>query len=117
MGLIVAEAISKKIYPDKLIVLVAIFSTLAISLLLQYEFSLKQALFFLVGIGLGLSLMHAMFGFTGGWRMFIRSRHSVGVRAQILLVSFSSILFFPVVGGVFPELTAHAALGQIGVSV
>ena len=112
-----AESISKKIRPDKLVVLIALFSILAISLLLQNEFSLKQALFFLVGIGLGLTLMYAMFGFTGGWRMFIRSRHSVGIRAQILLVSFSSILFFPVVAGVFPELTAHAALGQIGISV
>lgn len=112
-----AESISKKIRPDKLIVLIALFSILAISLLLQHEFSLKQALFFIVGMGLGLTLMHAMFGFTGGWRIFIRSRHSVGVRAQILLVSISSILFFPVVAGVFPELTAHAALGQIGTSV
>ena len=112
-----AESISKKTRPDKLIVLIALFSILAISLLLQHEFSLKQALFFLVGMGLGLTLMHAMFGFTGGWRIFIRSRRSVGIRAQILLISFSSILFFPIIGGVFSELTANAALGQIGVSV
>lgn len=112
-----AESISKKISPDKLVVLVALFSTLAISLLLQHEFSLKQALFFLVGIGLGLTLMHAMFGFTGGWRIFIRSRHSVGIRAQILLVILSSILFFPIVGGVFTEVSSHAALGQVGTSV
>ena len=117
MRLIVAISISKNIKPDKLVVLVVLFSILAISLLLQHDFNLKQALFFLIGIGFGLTLMHAMFGFTGGWRIFIRSRHSVGVRAQILLVAFSSVLFFPIVAGVFPELAGHAALGQVGISV
>jgi len=107
----------KKIKSDKSVVLFVSFSILAISLLLQNEFDLYQALFFLIGIALGLTLMHSMFGFTGGWRMFIRSRHGVGIRAQILLVIFSSVLFFPIVGDVFPELSSHAALGQVGVSV
>lgn len=111
------ESAIQKIKTDKLIVLVALFSILVISLLLQNEFSLKQTLFFLTGTGLGLTLMYALFGFTSGWRAFIRSRHSVGVRAQILLLACSSFLFFPILGKVFPEITAHAALGQVGVSV
>jgi len=111
------NAILQKIKTDKLIVLIAVLSILFLSLFLQHEFSLKQALLFLVGIGLGLTLMYAMFGFTGGWRTFIRSRHSVGVRAQILLLAFSSILFFPIIGQVFPDITAHSALGQVGTSV
>lgn len=111
------NSIAQKIKTDKSVVLFVSFFILAISLLLQHEFNLKHALFFITGIAFGLTLMHAMFGFTGGWRMFIRSQHSVGVRAQILLVGFSSILFFPVVAGIFPELSSHAALGQIGVSV
>ena len=111
------EAAIQKIKTDKLIVLLSLFSILALSLFLQNEFNLKQALLFLTGIGFGLSLMYAMFGFTGGWRAFIRSRRSVGVRAQILLLALSSLLFFPIVGKAFPELTAHAALGQVGVSV
>jgi uncharacterized membrane protein YedE/YeeE len=115
--LIIVEAVIQKIKTDKLIVLFVLFSILAISLLLQHEFNLKQALFFLVGIVFGVTLMHAMFGFTGGWRTFIRSRHSVGVRAQILLIILSSILFFPIVGDVFPNINSHAALGQVGTSV
>ena len=111
------DSVIQKIKTDKLVVLFVTFSILTISLFLQNEFNLKQALFFLIGIAFGLTLMHAMFGFTGGWRMFIRSRHSVGIRAQILLVTFSSVVFFPVVGDVFPELSSHAALGQVGVSV
>ena len=111
------EAVIKKIRPDKLVVLLVLFSILAISLFLQSEFNVKQSLFFLVGIIFGITLMHAMFGFTGGWRMFIRSRHSLGVRAQIILIICSSLLFFPIVGGAFSEISGYAALGQIGTSV
>ena len=111
------EAIARKPKTDILVVLLALIAILAISLMLQNEFNLRQSLFFITGIGLGLSLMHAMFGFTGGWRMFIREQRSVGVRAQIILLMVLSLLFFPIIGDVFPELKSHAALGQVGVSV
>ena len=111
------SAALQRLKTDQLVVLFLLFFILAISLFLQAEFSFKQTALFLVGIGLGVSLMHAMFGFTGGWRMFIRSRHSIGVRAQIILVICSSLLFFPIVGGAFSELTVHAALAQVGTSV
>jgi len=111
------NTVIQKIKTDKLVVLFVLFSILAISLFLQYEFNLKQSLFFLVGIAFGLTLMHAMFGFSGSWRGFIRSRHSVGIRAQILLIILSSILFFPIVGNVFSDISSHAALGQVGTSV
>jgi len=105
------------LHPDKSIVTLVLISILAVSLTLQHEFNLKQALFFLVGIGFGVSLLHAMFGFTGGWRMFIREKRSIGIRAQLLLLAISSILFFPLVGDVFPNISAQAALGQVGISV
>lgn len=90
---------------------------LGISLLLQHEFALKQSLLFLIGVGLGISLLHALFGFTGGWRFFIRERNSVGVRAQILLLAATSMAFFPIVGKAIPGIEGVAAMGQVGVSV
>ena len=75
----------------------SVLAILAISLLLQHEFALKQSLLFLVGVGLGISLLHALFGFTGGWRFFIRDRNSMGVRAQIILLMLTSLVFFPIV--------------------
>jgi uncharacterized membrane protein YedE/YeeE len=90
---------------------------LGISLLLQHEFALKQSLLFLIGVGLGISLLHALFGFTGGWRFFIRERNSVGVRAQILLLAATSMAFFPIVGKAIPGIDGAAAMGQVGVSV
>lgn len=110
-------SVLKEVKADKLIVLIVSFSVLVISLFLQYEFDIKQALYFLVGIAFGLTLMHAAFGFTGSWRKLIREHKSAGVRAQLLLLIFSSALFFPLVGDAFPELSKQAALGQVGVSV
>jgi uncharacterized membrane protein YedE/YeeE len=102
---------------DLPVVVLALAAVLFISLFLQNSFDLKQAVLFLVGTGLGMSLMHALFGFTGGWRMMIVKRRSSGVRAQILLLALSSILFFPVLGDVFPAIQASGALGPFSVSV
>ena len=106
-----------RIKTDKPVVLYLLLGILSLSLFLQHEFNLKQALLFLTGVGFGISLMHAMFGFTGGWRLFIRERKSAGIRAQILLLASSSILFFPLVGGVFPGIHASAAMADVGTSV
>lgn len=95
----------------------SILAILAISLLLQHEFALKQSLLFLIGVGLGISLLHALFGFTGGWRFFIRNRNSTGVRAQLILLMLTSLVFFPIVGKVIPGIEGAAAMGPVGVSV
>jgi len=90
---------------------------LAISLILQQEFDIKHALLFLIGAGLGISLMHALFGFTGGWRRFQRERRSAGIRAQLVLLALSSILFFPVIGHAIPGVHAVAANGSVALMV
>lgn len=90
---------------------------LGASLFIQAATHSKQAILFLVGVGLGYALLHALFGFTGGWRMLVRDRNSLGVRAQILLLIVSSILFFPILAGVFPEIKAVGAIAPIGYSV
>ncbi len=103
--------------PNKGTALFLVVSILALSLFLQAEISSRQALLFLVAVGLGISLMHAMFGFTGGWSRFIRSRHSAGIRGQLLLFALAATLFFPVLAGVFPALHASPALAPVGTSV
>ena len=90
---------------------------LVASLLIQAATHTKQSILFLIGIGLGYVLMHALFGFTGGWRIIVRDRNSIGVRAQILLVIVTSILFFPILAGVFPDIKAVGAIAPIGYSV
>lgn len=102
---------------DKPVALLAALGMLALALFLQHEFSTRQALLFLTGTGLGITLYHAAFGFTGGWRRLIRERRSDGARAHLLLLAASSLLFFPILGNVFPGIQASAALAPLGLSV
>ena len=103
--------------PDRPTTLLTVLAMFALSLFLQHQFNIKLALLFIIGVGLGATLMHAAFGFTGGWRQMIRERRSTGVRAQILLVILTSALFFPILGQFFPNINAQAALAPFGVSV
>lgn len=102
---------------DQGVVLFSILAILGLSLFLQFAFNLRQAALFLTGTGLGISLLHAAFGFSSVWRNFIRKREGAGLRAQILLFMFASLLFFPVLGHYFPQISVAPALGPVGISV
>lgn len=110
------QALASRKSEQTVVALVAL-GILSLSLLLQHEFDLKQALLFLTGVGLGIILLHAAFGFSGGWRQFIRERRSASIRAQLVLLMLSSVLFFPVLGKVFPGISAAPALAPFGISV
>lgn len=94
-----------------------IITIAGVSLVIQHVTHIRQAILFLIGVGFGVCLLHAMFGFTGGWRQFIRSRNSVGVRAQLYLLALTAILFFPILGGVFEGTSAFGAVSPVGYSV
>lgn len=57
--------------------------------------SMRQALLFLVGVGAGLALYHAAFGFTSSWRDFIVHRRGAGLRAQMLMLAVTTSVFVP----------------------
>jgi hypothetical protein len=48
-----------------------------------------------VGALLGVSLYHASFGFTQAWRVFVSDRRGAGLRAQMAMLAFGVLLFFP----------------------
>jgi len=102
---------------NKVTVIIALLAIILISLLVAREFSLQQGLLFLFGVGFGVILLHAAFGFTGGWRQFILKRDSKAIQAHLALLALTSILFFPVLGGVFPQAQGSAALAPVGYSV
>lgn len=59
--------------------------------------SLKNGALVLVGALLGVALYHAAFGFTGGWRAFVREGRSASLRAQLLLLALTTVLLVPVI--------------------
>ena len=62
------------------------FILLALGTVGAYQIvGLNQALLFLVGGALGMTLYHASFGFTSSWRVFIKERRGRGLRAQMII--------------------------------
>ncbi|KQT04308.1 MULTISPECIES: YeeE/YedE family protein [unclassified Bradyrhizobium] len=80
--------------------------------------SWQQGLLFLLGGGLGLTLYHALFGFTSAWRVFIVSRRGAGLRAQMVMLALATALFFPALahGSLFGN-AVRGELGAVGVGM
>ena len=111
------NVVASQVSSDKPVALLTLLGVLAISLFVQHEFSIQQSLLFLIGTGFGITLFHAAFGFAGSWRTFIRTRRGAGARAQVFLLAATSILFFPLIGNVFPGINVAGAVAPFGMSV
>lgn len=71
----------------------------------------KLAALFAVGLGMGVALYHASFGFTGAYRRAIVAGDLSGVAAQAAMLGLATLLFAPVLaaGAVF----GHGAAGAV----
>ncbi len=63
------------------------------------NYSVKHSLLLIIGFGLGVSLYHAAFGFTGAWRRFIVNKQGNGIRAQLFAIALASLLIIPLLKG------------------
>src|SRR5438132_615895 len=78
----------------------------------------RQALLFLVGAGAGVVLYHAAFGFTSSWREFLLEGRGAGIRAQMLMLALTCLVFFPVLGiGHVGGQAVRGSVSPVGVSV
>ena len=78
----------------------------------------RQGALFVVGGALGVTLYHALFGFTSAWRVFIANGRGAGLRAQMLMLATAALLFFPALGhGSLFGQPVHGEYGAVGVSV
>ena len=77
----------------------------AVAVYLNVVVSWQQSALFIVGVAAGVVLYHAAFGFTSAWRVFISDRRGAGLRAQMLMLAVTCVVFFPL-------LAAGSAFGQ-----
>jgi uncharacterized membrane protein YedE/YeeE len=71
---------------------------------------LRQGLLFLTGAALGAVLAGYSFGFTTGWRAWIRDRDPTGILAQFVAIGLAMLVSIPLIAG-HPELAgAYAPL-------
>jgi len=75
---------------------------------------LRQGFTFLVGIGLGSVLAGVSFGFTTGWRVWLRERDPTGLLAQFVAIGVAMTISIPLLAA-RPELVG--ALGPLSVSL
>src|SRR3954452_20000619 len=80
--------------------------------------SWRQGALFLLGGALGLTLYHALFGFTSAWRVFIADRRGAGLRAQMIMLAAATVLFFPPLSqGELFDQPVHGEYGAVGVGM
>ncbi|MDB5619490.1 YeeE/YedE family protein [Tardiphaga sp.] len=85
---------------------------------LGYVFAWRQGALYLLGGALGLTLYHALFGFTSAWRVFISDRRGTGLRAQMIMLAIAVLLFFPALanGSLFGQ-PVRGEYGAVGVGM
>ena len=103
--------------PDYTMAAATAAGIVVLTVVVGHDFGLRKALTVLIGVGLGVTLLHAAYGFSGAWRSFIRRREGAGVRSNLLLLGLTSVLFFPILGGLLDPVAAAPATGPVGVSV
>ena len=85
---------------------------------LSTTISWRQGALYLLGGALGLTLYHALFGFTSAWRVFIADRRGAGLRAQMIMLAVAVVLFFPALSqGVLFGEPVHGEYGAVGVGM
>lgn len=84
-------------------------------LLTTWFAGLRQGFLFLIGVGLGGALASVAFGFTTGWRVWIRQRDPTGLLAQFLAISLAMVVSIPLIAARPDEMTG--AVGPLSVSL
>jgi hypothetical protein len=75
---------------------------------------LRQGALFVIGIGFGAVLAAVSFGFTTGWRVWIRERDPTGFLAQFLAIGLAMAASIPLIA-THPELSG--AIAPLSVSL
>ena len=83
--------------------LVSVGALLAGWLAVTWLAGLRQGALFVIGVGFGAVLSGASFGFTTGWRVWIRHRDPTGLLAQFLAIGLATAVAVPL-------LASHAEL-------
>ena len=64
-------------------------------LFLIFSYGWRQAALFMVGLFAGIILYHAAFGFTAAWRNMVTSGRGAGLRAQMIMLAVTVVIFVP----------------------
>jgi uncharacterized membrane protein YedE/YeeE len=77
-------------------------------LALTWIAGIRQGLLLLIGLGFGAVLAATAFGFTTGWRIWLRQRDPTGLIAQFVAIGLAMLATVPLLAA-HPELTGAVA--------
>ncbi len=78
----------------------------------------RQTALFAVGIGAGVALYHAAFGFTAAWREVASSGRSAGLRAQMIMMALTVLVFTPLIAqGEFAGMALRGNISPLNLAV
>ena len=72
----------------------ALAALLGGAFLLAQSYGWRQGALYLLGGALGITLYHALFGFTSAFRVFIADRRGAGLRAQMLMATVLGGMYY-----------------------
>jgi uncharacterized protein len=100
------------------VIITAVAALILGAVALSAAIAWRQGLLLLLGGALGLTLYHALFGFTSAWRVFIVAGRGAGLRAQMVMLAIAVALFFPALahGTLFGE-HVHGEYGAVGIGM
>jgi len=106
-----------EIKTNKTILIVALGCCICLAAILMILSENKNSFLFFIGVCIGVTLLHASFGFAGAWKQFVLHHKSAGIRASILLIGFTSLFFFPLMGNVSSVINVSPAVAPVGISL
>ena len=99
---------------------VGVIVSIVLATYLAQNYGWRQGALFGVGLGAGIVLYHAAFGFTSAWRQVMQTGRSAGLRAQLIMLAVTALVFLPLIAdgqlwgeGISGALTEEAFLAVL----
>jgi uncharacterized membrane protein YedE/YeeE len=83
--------------PNRLGVGFSLIISSVLFLFLTINYGWRQAALFVVGLSAGIILYHAAFGFTAAWRNIVTTGRGAGLRAQMIMLAVTVVIFVPLI--------------------
>ena len=97
------DSISQADSADRVCIFLALLFSGTLGSYLFVSTGIRSAALFTVGIAAGIILYHAAFGFTAAWRNVVATGRSAGLRAQMIMLGVTVLVFTPLI-----------AMGEVG---
>lgn len=114
----VSETDSSFLSRNNRIVGIGTVVTMLMFLYLYGTYGWRQAALFGVGVAAGLILYHAAFGFTAAWREVVQTGRGSGLRAQMVMLGVTVLVFTPLIAqGEFLGTSIRGSVAPVNLAV